>query len=287
MNTEIASRNKGRLYLVAAAVGWGLAGVCVKSITWGSMPIIAVRSFISIIMLLIVRGSLKLDYSKATILGAISASVTSVLYLQAIKLTTAGTAIVLQYIAPILVFLFAVIFQHRKPKLSETIITALVFGGIVLSFSDSLDASHVLGNFLGLASGFTFAGQIIILNDEKSDSESALIIGCFISFIIALPFLLTDKSVVFTTNNIIWVLILSIVQFGFSSVMFSRGIPLVDKVEASLILTIEPIFNPIPVAIFCGEMMGSRAIIGSVIVIVGVTIYGLLPTIEERRTRKY
>ena len=286
MVADAEKKKKGRLYMLAAALGWGLAGVCVKSITWGSLPIVAVRSFVSFFMFIIVRGSFKLNFSKVNILGAVTGAATGILYLQAIKLTTAGNAIVLQYIAPILVFLFAVIFQHRKPKVIETILTIAVFGGIVLSFSDSLDASHVLGNILGLASGFTFAAQIIILNDEKSDSEDSLIMSCLLSLIITLPFLLTDKTLEFTAKNIFWVMVLAVVQYGFSNIMFSRGIDLVDKVEGSLILTIEPIFNPIPVAIICGEMMGIRAILGSIIVIVCVTLYGLIPTIEERKRAK-
>ncbi|MGN1118159.1 MAG: EamA family transporter, partial [Acutalibacteraceae bacterium] len=68
-----------------------------------------------------------------------------------------------------------------------------------------------------------------------------------------------------------------------ANVLFSKGIKLVDKVEGSLILTIEPVFNPIPVAIICGEMMGLRAIMGSVIVIVFVALYSVLSGKSEKQ----
>lgn len=280
----------GRAIMVATAILWGLAGVCVKSIGWGTMSVIAARSVLSLVMLfgakLIIKKNAKLRFSFWNIMGALMMSATGMLYVESIKLTTAGTAIVLQYIAPILVFLFAVIFQHRPVKLSELLITVAVFGGIVLSFADDLDATHVLGNVLGLLSGFTFAGQIIIMNRPDTDAEDSLIISCILSFIIALPFVFFDENLVFDVKNVVWILILGLFQYGLANVLFGIGIKIIDKVEASLILTIEPIFNPIPVAIICGEKMGTLAIVGFFIVIFFVTLYGLLPTIEAKRRAK-
>ncbi|MDD6094617.1 MAG: DMT family transporter [Clostridia bacterium] len=272
----------GRILMLATAVLWGLAGVCVKSIGWGTMSVVAARSVISLVMLLIVKRTVKVRITFWNVMGAVMMSATGMLYVQSIKLTTAGTAIVLQYIAPILVLLFAVLFQHRRVKISELLITAAVFGGIVLSFADDLDATHVMGNILGLASGFTFAGQIIIMNRPDTDSEDSLLISCFLSLIISLPFVFFDQNLVFDVKNIVWVLILGVFQYGLANVLFGFGIQKVDKVEASLILTIEPIFNPIPVAIFCGEKMGPLAIIGFAIVIFFVTLFGLLPKIEAK-----
>ena len=277
--------NIGRLLIALTAVLWGLAGVCVKSIEWNSMSLMATRSLISLIMLLAVKRSFKVKLSKANVFGAVMMSATGMLYIESIKLTTAGTAIVLQYIAPILVFLYSVIFKKQRAKLSQALITLAVFGGCVLSFADSLDPTRFVGNLLGLASGVTFAAQIIIMNGQDSDSDDCLMIGNFISFVVCVPFMFFDESLVFNFKNIIWVLILGIFQYGFANILFSRGIKKVDKVEGSLILTIEPIFNPIPVAIFCHEKMGALAIIGSVIVIVFVSLYGLLPTLEKRKEK--
>lgn len=284
MEISKKDRSIGKIQIAAAAVLWGLAGVCVKSIEWSSLSLMAVRSLISLLMLFAVKRSFKISFTKTNILGAVMMSSTGILYVEAIKLTTAGTAIVLQYIAPILVFLYSVIFQHRKAKLSEALITLAVFGGCVLSFADSLDPTRILGNLLGLASGVTFAGQIIVMNNKDSDSESCLMIGNIIGFAVCVPFLFLDKNLVLDAKNIIWVLILGIFQYGLANILFGKGIDRVDKVEGSLILTIEPVFNPIPVAIVCGEKMGILAVIGSAVVIVFVTLYGILPKLESKKT---
>lgn len=279
----MSSALKGRLYTLFAALLWGLAGVCVKSITWSSLSLMSFRSLISLIMLFTVNKSFKISFTKENILGGIATALTGVLYMQAIKLTTAGTAIVLQYIAPILVFLYAVIFQHRKAKAYEVILTALVFSGIVLCFADGLDPTKTLGNILGIVSGFTFAAQIIYMASENANSDDVLKIGNLVSFICFLPFMFFDKGLSFSTQNLVWVLILSIFQYGLANILFSRGIRLIDKVESTIILTIEPIFNPIPVAIICGEMMGVRAIAGSAIVILCVTLYGVIPSLLAKK----
>lgn len=282
MEISKKEHNLGRLFIVLTALLWGLAGVCVKSITWSSFSLMAVRSVISLLMLSAVKKSFKAKLSKANILGAVAMSATGILYVEAIKLTTAGTAIVLQYIAPILVFLYAIIFQKKKAKLSEAVITLAVFGGCVLSFADSLDPTRIVGNILGLLSGITFAAQIIIMNDESSDSDDCLYLSNIISFAICFPLMFFDKNLSFDLKNIIWVLILGIFQYGLANILFSRGIKRVDKIEGSLLLTIEPIFNPIPVAVFCGEKMGKLAIAGFAVVVFFVTLYGLLPVLEKK-----
>ncbi|MBO2516903.1 MAG: hypothetical protein CW338_06440 [Clostridiales bacterium] len=274
--SEHRNCNAGRLLLVAAALLWGLAGVCVKSVTWGSMSQIAARSVLSFLVLLAFKRSIRLKLTRQNVWGALMMSATGMLYLTAITLTSAGTAIVLQYIAPILVFLYNVMFCHRKARWFDILITAAVFGGIILSFADKMDGQHLLGNILGLLSGFTFAAQIQIMSGAGNDSNDSLMLSCIISFVIALPFMFFDDGLTFSATNIIWVLILGIFQYGLANALFGKGIKHVDAVEGSLILTLEPVFNPIPVALLCGEMMGAKAIAGAVIVILGVLVYSLL-----------
>lgn len=283
-----ADRNLGRALVLATALCWGLAGVCIKSVSWGAMPLVCARNFCSLVILLIARKSLRIPLTLPNICCAVCISVTGMLYLAAIKLTTAGTAIVLQYVAPILVFVYALVFQHRKAKLAEILVTGAVFLGIVLSFADGIFAQEsnptaLLGDTLALASGVSYAAEIILLNRENIDSQGALILANCLSFCIGLPFLLTDPSVTFTAKNLFWVAILGIFQYGAANLLFSIGVKKVEPIEASLILTIEPIFNPIPVALLNGEKMGPLALIGAAIVIIFVTLYGLLPTIEAKR----
>lgn len=275
-------QTKGRFYIIGTALLWGLAGVCVKSIPWNSLSIMASRCGIGILMFGALRKSFKIHFNKYTLFGAVMMSITGILYMMSIKLTTAATAIVLQYTAPIFVFLYSVIFQKRKAKLSETLIVLLVFGGCVLSFVGELDPTKMLGNILGILSGVSFAAQIIAFSEKRADSNDGMYLSNIISFITCLPFMFFDKNMAFSPKIIFWVLVLGIFQYGLANIFYAKGCQIVNKIETSLLLTIEPVFNPIPVLLITGEMPGPLALVGFVIVIAGVTLYGVLPIIEKK-----
>ncbi len=273
---------KGRFYIIMTALLWGLAGVCVKSIPWNSISIMASRCFIGIIMFAILRKSFRVKFNKHTLFGSVMMSITGILYMMSIKLTTAATAIVLQYTAPIFVFLYSVFFQKRKAKLSESFIVLLVFSGCLLSFIDELDPTKMLGNVLGLLSGVSFAAQIIGFSDPKADSNDGMYLSNIISFVFCLPFMFFDKNMAFSPEIIFWVLVLGIFQYGLANIFYAKGCQIINKIETSLLLTIEPVFNPIPVLLVTGEMPGPLAITGFFIVIAGITLYGVLPVIESK-----
>ncbi len=272
---RFSERTRGRLLITATALLWGLAGVCVKSIPWSPFCIMSARCLLCIVILFIDRRSLKMRVTKKTFIGAVAESLTGILYMSSIKLTTAATAIVLQYTAPVLVFLFTVFVQKKKPRLRELLIVAMVFGGCALSFADRLAPQNVLGNLLGLASGVTFAAQIIIFSDKTADSGSGILLGNILSAAVCFPFFFFDKNLDLSPKTILWVLILGVFQYGLANLCYSHGCRKLDQTETSLLLTLEPIFNPIPVWLVTGEMPGPLALAGFAVVITGVTLYTL------------
>ena len=283
---EIKSRTKGRLLVMGTAMLWGLSGVCTKSIAWGSLSIVCISSIISFFMMAISKKSIRLHVTKENLIGGLMLGLTNILAISAIKLTTAGTAIVLQYVSPILVFLYEIIFHHKKPKMWEVILTGLAFSGIVMSFADSMDMTRLLGNIIALGSGFTVSAYVIIMNGNNSDSADCTALGNLQAFIITLVFMLTDSKLTFDRTNIIWVLIFSVVQCGLANILFAKGCKLVSSIECSLLLTLEPILNPIYVFFVTGERMGKLAIVGAVVVIVAATLYSIMPDLLEYRKSK-
>ena len=59
-------------------------------------------------------------------------------------------------------------------------------------------------------------------------------------------------------------------------IFMCSGLKTTPAVTASLISGIEPILNPILVAIFYGETIGSFALVGAAFVIVTVLVYNVL-----------
>lgn len=275
-SVSASEKNRGRLMILGTALLWGLAGVCVKSICWNSLSILAARSLVSLLFMAAMRKSFRVRLTKKNAICAAFAASTSILYMMGIKNTTAGTAIVLQYTAPILILIFNIIFYHKKPDTRESVIVIAVFFGCVLSFVDDLGTGHTLGNILSLASGVTYALQIMMFSRDGVDAEDCMMLSNMMAFAVSIPFAFFDKGIADTTSStLIWLAVMCIFQYSLANILYSRGCKLVSDIECALLLTLEPIFNPIPVAIFCGEMMGRKALTGFMIVIAGIIVYTL------------
>ena len=64
-------------------------------------------------------------------------------------------------------------------------------------------------------------------------------------------------------------------QVGGAYILFSIGIKRTPPVTASLITGMEPIMNPLWVALFYGEAVSTLSIIGSVIVVGSIVLYNV------------
>lgn len=277
----------GNVYIILAALLWSTAGVCVKYIPWSAYSIACFRSICGAITFCIVMRKPHITFNRWNIAGALAMFLTGVLYMSAIKLTTAANAIVLQYTAPILIILYNAIFEHRKPSRLDLIITACVIAGCVLAFSDQLEGGGMLGNLLALASGVTFAGLMIINRKPQTDAMESQLLGNLLSVFILMPFLLTDRAVVFDWRIIGAALFLGFFQYGLAHVCFGIGIKRTEPVTASIISTLEPICSPLWVFLLLGEKPGTLALIGFAIVLSATAVYNILLVrgVKSRETR--
>ena len=68
-------------------------------------------------------------------------------------------------------------------------------------------------------------------------------------------------------------LLLGVVQVGAAYILLSIGIRRTGAVTASLMTGLEPVLNPLWVALFYGERISSLAMVGAVIVVGGIVLY--------------
>ena len=103
--------------------------------------------------------------------------------------------------------------------------------------------------------------------------------GIFLS-----PFVL--RETVFTSGVLLAVFVLGAVQVGLAYIFFTTGTKYTDPVTASIINAMEPILNPVLVAVFYGEMLGKLSLVGAAIVISGILYYNIRLALAARKTRK-
>lgn len=270
------SSRKGTICVFLAAVLYSIGGLCIKVIPWGGMAINGARTAIA---LFVVGGYLKwarhkLRFSVSVFIGALSVCGTNILFSLANKLTTAANAIVLQFTAPIFVLLISILFFRKRPSRLDMAACALVLGGVALFFVDSLSAGGMLGNVLALVSGVSYAGVFLMNALPGSDPISSVFWGQVVSAVVGLPFVVKEND--FTAPTMTALLVLGVFQVGAAYILLTEGLKTTPPVTASLISGIEPVLNPILVAVFYHELVGPLSLAGAVIVVGGVVGYNVL-----------
>ena len=279
----MTEKQRGTLYVFLAAALYSIGGLCMKVIPWSGTAINGARTAIALVVigiyLIIVKHPLR--FNRWILLGALSVFSTNLLFAIANKMTTAANAIVLQFTVPIFVMLFSMLFFKRKPTKLDLAACIIVFGGIVFFFADSLSMGGGFGNALALLSGVTYAGVFMMNDMPNSDAISSVFWGDVLSAIVGLPFVVRETD--FTIIPIVSLLILGIFQVALAYILLSIGLKTTPPVTASLVSGIEPILNPILVAVFYGEEVGAFAFVGAVIVIVGVVGYNVIKGKQEKQ----
>ncbi len=278
MQNDRSAAAKGTLFVFLSAVFFSIGGLFMKLIPWNGLAINSARNVFSVLVLAAffrIRRH-KLVINRTVLIGALAIVGTNILYSLANKLTTAGNTIILQFTAPIWVMVFSSLLLKKKPGRLDLIAAAFVFAGVICFFIDSLSSGHLAGDLLALLSGIFYAGVFMMNAREDSDSLSSVLIGMVLNVLTGLPFLIREQP--FSAGMDVWgpVLILGIFQLGLAYVFLTEGLAITPPVTASLISGIEPVLNPLLVAVFYGEMLTPLSLVGAAIVFLSVIGYNLI-----------
>lgn len=267
---SLSERRKAILYLALAAILWSSSGLFVKILDWQPISILAGRSFFASIVFLIYLRRIPTRFSMWQLLAALMFILTQFLFITSTKLTTAANAIFLQYTMPIYVVLLAYWFLGEKPTRTDWFSMLVIFIGLTLFFGDELSTEGLYGNLLAILSGVTGAIMMVSFRAQKNGNpaESNLIAFLFTATL-GFPFIMKET---WTVNSWLILAFLGIFQIGFAFIFFTKGIKHIPALEANLIGTLEPVFNPIWVFLFYGESMGAFALIGGLVVLSGVIL---------------
>ena len=266
-------QSKGIFCVLMAAVLFSIGGLCIKLVPWSPLAINGTRNLISAILIGIY---LKVTHHKivinpAVLFGAVCMAATTTLFTIANKLTTAANTIVLQFTAPVFVILLMWIFFKERPKRVDIIASVIVFIGIICFFIDGLSTGNMLGNVIAVLSGIGYAGVFMMNSFEKSDSLSSIFLGQSLSAVTCVWFVFGETD--FGMAAIGGIVALGVFQLALAYIFMAKGLDEVPAVTASLTTAIEPILNPLLVAVFYHETVTPLSFVGAVIVIAAIVGY--------------
>ena len=273
--TDRKRKNRAMLLMVITAAMWSLGGIFIKLISWNPFLIAGVRSGISgsIMALYMAATQTRFKLNRYSLLAGMGLGCSATLFTIANKLTTAANAIVLQYTAPIFILLISAIFFKEKMQKQDILVVCITMGGMVLFFLDQLSPGNLLGNILGILAGVTL-GQMFVMvgrgGDDDATRMSGILIAHMITLMIGVPVGLPQTEEV-AAIEILYVIILGVFQLGIPYVLYGIASKDCPPLACSLIGMLEPLLNPVWVAIFIGEVPGPFALAGAVIIIATVT----------------
>lgn len=277
-----------RIRVLAAAALFSSGGAVIKSVSLSGWQVASFRSMVAAVALLLLMPEAR-RRPNARVLGVGAAyAATMVLFVLANKLTTAASAIFLQSTAPLYVLLLSPWLLQERVRPRDLIYMAVLAFGLGLFFVglDPVSATApnpLLGNLLSVLSGITWAVTIMGLRalgraagEGGSWGPAAALWGS----IIAATACLLPAVPVESSRPVDWVLIayLGVFQIAVAYIFLLRGLESVRALEASLLLLLEPVLNPIWAWIVHGERPGGWSLTGGALILLATLVKSWVDT---------
>jgi len=214
------------------------------------------------------------------------------LFVLANRLTTAANTIFLQSTAPLYLLVLGPWLLKEPIRRQDVAFMAAVGLGLALFFVSAeapvaTAPDPVTGNILALVSGFFWALTVCGLrwmgaaDGEHGSPAAAVVSGNITAFLVALPMALPLGP----HQPVDWAVIiyLGVFQIALAYVLVTSALRHIAALEASLILLIEPVLNPVWAWVFQGERPGAWALVGGAIILGATTLKGWLDARAHRR----
>jgi drug/metabolite transporter (DMT)-like permease len=264
----------GALQLVACAALFSTGGAAIKACSLGGWQVASLRSLVAATALALFIPEARRVRDARVVLIAVAYAATLILFVRATKLTTAASAIFLQSVAPLYVLLLGPWLLGERVRARDLGFLAAFAVGLVFLLSGTATPlvsapDPSLGNKLATASGVTWAFTIVGLRHAarqgRGVASSALVVGNLFAWLAAFPFALPIPRV--GAADVAVLVYLGVVQIGLAYLLMTRGMRHVPALEASLVLLVEPVLNPLWAWILQKEVPEAASLLGGAVIV--------------------
>lgn len=277
-----------RLKVLAAAALFSTGGAVIKAVSFSGWQVATFRSAVAAIVLFLLMPEARRRPSLKVLAVGVSYATMMILFVQSNKLTTAASMVFLQSTAPLYVLLLSPWMLQEKIRPRDLVYMAVLGVGLGLFFVglDPVSATApnpFLGNLLALLSGVFWATTIIGLRalgrgaeEGESWGPAAALWGSVFAFMMCFPFAFPVTS----SRPVDWILVifLGVFQIALAYILLLRGLENVRALEASLLLLLEPVLNPVWAWLVHGERPGAWSLIGGTIILLATVVKSWIDT---------
>ena len=255
---------------MAAAVLWSLGGVFIKEIDAGAASITFFRCLFAAALLAPLLGGRRFAHPSDIAVSIVFFAALLGLYVGSTKATTAANAIFLQYTAPLYVIALGPLLIGERLRRSDATPFLICLTGIAILVAGNWGGGDTGGLWMGAGSGLFYGLFFLWLRKTRYADPLAVTFANCLG--VALLFVAVPSVWNVDTIDIGLLVLMAAVQFALPYVLFTRGIRHVPSAEASLLALIEPVLNPVWVALLHGEKPSVATIIGGAVIISGLSL---------------
>jgi drug/metabolite transporter, DME family len=278
---ERRQRSVGILLLIAASVLWSISGVALKVVDldpigfafWRSLGAAAAMGVV------IPFSSGRLPRWRWMLLSVLLYTAVVTLLITAMARSTAATGILLQYTGPVFCALFAWMFVGRRIGRRTLLALAIAVAGIVVMVAGGPYEPIVLT--WGVLSGVAFGGLILVLQRIESQGGVNTFGVIFLNnagcSLLLLPMVWISSPLPEAGWKLWTVLATGAVQLAIPYVLFQLALRRVGPVEASLLILLEPVLNPVWVWLAVGERPDPATFIGGAAILTAMVLEATKP----------
>lgn len=302
----MTKKEKGTMMTLAAGLAWGISGISGQYLMSHGVHVnllTSLRLLITGIFLLSLARSKQKEhlvaawkqpkFLKQVLLFSIFGLVLNqYAFLRAIHLTNAGTATVLQYMAPILILSIVCILNRQRPTSFEIIaITMAILGTYMIATHGKLGSLAITpkGLMWGLGSAITYSIYILLPVKLIHEWGSTIVIGSGM-FIGGILFSLVTKAWQYPLQiNVMSILAyIGIIGIGtiFAYTFFLKGVSIVGAVKGSLLASVEPVSSVFLTVLVLGEIFYPIDLLGMLFIFLAVTLISYKDLIALKKMKR-
>jgi drug/metabolite transporter (DMT)-like permease len=281
---------KGYLCVMAAALLWASNGTIGKALfNAGMSPLILVQTRVVLSAVILVTilffwrpSLLKIrlrDIGHLFLFGGVFMALMQLSYFFAISKIQVAAAILLQYLAPVLVACYSMLFWHERVTFQKVLALVLSVAGcylVVGGYNLSLLTMNRAGIMWALLSAIAFASTTLLSEKgmHQYNPRTVLVYGFLFSAvslnIVHRPLSVLSQSYTLTQ----WASILYIVVFGtlIPFGLYLAGVNHIRSTRAIITATLEPIAAAFMAFFLLGESLSSFQIAGGLSVIIAIVL---------------
>jgi len=276
MRVSPATGAGARIQLLIAAVLFSTGGAAIKAVSLNAWQVTAFRCGVAALTLLLFLPETRRGWSWRLVPVALAYAATMFFFVAGNKFTTSANTIFLQSTAPLYLLVFSPLILKERLRREDLWFLFTLAGGMTLFFLRPEEATATapnpfLGNLLGAGAGLTWACTLLGLrwlgSTGGADGASlirAVVAGNLTAFVLCAywAFPVVESS----PSDWYFIVYLGAIQIGLAYVLVTSGMKRVPALEASLILLVEPVLNPLWAWLMHDERPGVLALTGGAII---------------------